>query len=225
MSNKFENVLAIDTSSKILRLGLQFGSDRCLKLNEPVEKSHGQIFIRKVQDILDSAGLKIEQLDAIIVCTGPGSFTGLRIALSAAKGFAAALNIPVIGISLFDIANYKLKDNSSNYKLIMPYIRDEYFIAERKNNIFNPDITTTIKIDEILNLIESYPIAAIGLNFENEQISDTSKKFRTIEYDSSDFLYLGIEKLKSGYDEDIELLEPLYLKKSQAEINFDRRNR
>ena len=205
MSNKFENILAIDTSSKILRLGLQFGSDRCLKLNEPVEKSHGQIFIRKVQDILDSAGLKIEQLDAIIVCTGPGSFTGLRIALSAAKGFAAALNIPVIGISLFDIANYKLKDNSSNYKLIMPYIRDEYFIAERKNNIFNPDITTTIKIDEILNLIESCPIVAIGLNFENEQISDTSKKFRTIEYDSSDFLYLGIEKLKSGYDEDIEL--------------------
>ncbi len=225
MSNKFENVLAIDTSSKILRLGLQFGSDRCLKLNEPVEKSHGQIFIRKVQDILDSAGLKIEQLDAIIVCTGPGSFTGLRIALSAAKGFAAALNIPVIGISLFDIANYKLKDNSSNYKLIMPYIRDEYFITERKNNIFNPDITTTIKIDGILNLIESCPIAAIGLSFENEQTPDTSKKFKTIEYDSSDFLYLGIKKLSSDCNEDIELLEPLYLKKSQAEINFDKRNR
>ena len=225
MSNKFENVLAIDTSSKILRLGLQFGSDRCLKLNEPVEKSHGQIFIRKVQDILDSAGLKIEQLDAIIVCTGPGSFTGLRIALSAAKGFAVALNIPVIGISLFDITNYKLKDDSSNYKLIMPYIRDEYFIAERKNNIFNPDIITTIKIDEILNIIKTSPVAAIGLNFENEQTPNTSKKFRKIEYDSSDLLYLGIEKLSSGYNEDIELLEPLYLKKSQAEINFDRRNR
>lgn len=225
MKNKFENVLAIDTSSKILRLGLQFGSDRCLKLNEPVEKTHGQIFIRKVQDILDSAGLKIEQLDAIIVCTGPGSFTGLRIALSAAKGFAAALNIPIIGISLFDIANFKLKDDSLNYKLIMPYIRDEYFIVERENNIFNPDITGTIKIDEILNIIKTFPVAAIGLNTDKEQAPEASKKVRTIEYDSTDLLYLGIEKLKSGYDEDIDLLEPLYLKKSQAEINFDRRNK
>ncbi|MEA1981586.1 MAG: tRNA (adenosine(37)-N6)-threonylcarbamoyltransferase complex dimerization subunit type 1 TsaB [candidate division Zixibacteria bacterium] len=225
MSDKFKNVLSIDTSSKILRLGLQFGSDRYLKLNEPVEKSHGQIFIRKIQDILDSAGMKIEQLDAIIVCTGPGSFTGLRIALSAAKGIAVALNIPIVGISLLDIVNFKLKDDDSDYKLIMPYIRDEYFIVKRENRIFNPDITSTVKINELLNVIKSSPAVAIGLNLENKQIPEISKKFRIIEYDSSDILYLGFEKLSSGYNEDIELLEPLYLKKSQAEINFDKRNK
>ena len=53
---------------------------------EEVEKSHGQLIIKKIGELFSSAGFQMESLDGIVVCTGPGSFTGLRIGIATAKG-------------------------------------------------------------------------------------------------------------------------------------------
>ena len=95
-----ENILAIDCSGKELNLGLRFGHDRTVKLSIEAGRSHGQLIIEKISELLNSAEIKVKQLRALVVSTGPGSFTGLRIALAAAKGMATALNIPAVGVSL-----------------------------------------------------------------------------------------------------------------------------
>lgn len=56
-----------------------------------------------VQDVLASANIKPADIDKISVCVGPGSFTGLRVGLSFAKGFALPHNIPIVGLSALEV--------------------------------------------------------------------------------------------------------------------------
>ena len=59
-TDDLQNVLAIDSSTSVLKLGLQFQSDRMVKSGEQVEQSHGQMIIRKIQNLLEAAALSID---------------------------------------------------------------------------------------------------------------------------------------------------------------------
>ena len=131
------NILAIDTSSAELKLGLGFGEDRTVKSCEQIDKSHGRFIIKKIDNLLQSAGLDKNDLQAIVVCTGPGSFTGLRIGLAAAKGMAVAMDIPVVGLSLFEVAAFKLHNLNQRVHVIIGLNRDECFVAPVVGGFFD----------------------------------------------------------------------------------------
>ena len=99
-----QNILAIDTATHNLHLGLQYGGDRLIKSTNPLAKSHGQVIFKKIEELFESADLTPSDLHAIVVSIGPGSFTGLRIGLAAAKGIAVAAELPILGVQLFDLA-------------------------------------------------------------------------------------------------------------------------
>ena len=217
-------LLAIDTSGSVLYLGVMFAGDRLVKSEEKIDKTHGQILIKKIGELLGSAAKETKDISAIIVSTGPGSFTGLRIGIAAAKGMAVALEIPIIGISLFEIAAYKLKNEKEKCKVVLPYIKDDYFTAVVENGNFDESsIIKENKASIASDIDENRNIAFIG--FENSAkmlTEDENQKIQFINYNSSDFLYLGNEKyMKQKFDE-LNSLEPLYIEKSQAEINFFR---
>jgi tRNA threonylcarbamoyladenosine biosynthesis protein TsaB len=94
-------VLGLDTGSAIARLGLVSGGRIVTALARPV-KSHGADLPAAVDELLRAAGLGIRDLSAIAVGTGPGSFTGLRVGLSYAKGVAAGARIQIVGILSLD---------------------------------------------------------------------------------------------------------------------------
>src|SRR5574341_1324197 len=108
MDYSSKNILAIDCATSEMKLGLKFGGDRLVKSAVAAEQSHSAQIIKGIAALMASAKCKVTELDAIVVATGPGSFTGLRIGLACAKGMAVALNIPVVGVSLFEVAGYKL---------------------------------------------------------------------------------------------------------------------
>jgi len=94
-------VLGLDTGSTVSRLGLVSGGRIVAALERPV-KSHGADLPTAVDELLRGAGLEIRDLYAIAVGTGPGSFTGLRVGLSYAKGVAAGAHIQIVGIPSLD---------------------------------------------------------------------------------------------------------------------------
>jgi tRNA threonylcarbamoyladenosine biosynthesis protein TsaB len=94
-------VLGLDTGSSIARLGLVGGGLIIAALARPV-KSHGAELPAAVEELLSTAGVEIQDLSAIAVGTGPGSFTGLRVGLSYAKGIVAGARIQIVGISSLD---------------------------------------------------------------------------------------------------------------------------
>ena len=117
-------MLAIDTSTRHLRLALNFGGDRLVKSDEDMDMSHGRVMIRKISNLLESSGATMKDLDAVVVCTGPGSFTGLRIGIALAKGIAVGAGAVMAGVSLFDVAAYKLRSSDDETQVLVPFKKD-----------------------------------------------------------------------------------------------------
>ncbi len=220
-----KNILAIDTSSDKLILGLSFGGDRLVKSEEKTEQSHGQLILKKIGELCQSANLDKKDITNIVVCRGPGSFTGLRIGIAAAKGLATALDIKIISVNLFELAAYRLKEIDKTVEIIIPLKKDQFFIAPVKQGKSDIEQIKVISAKEIHNF-ENRPIAAYQIALENyldvKSLDDYSSK---IVYDASDILYLGDMKINNNQFEDLNLLEPLYIQKSQAEINYDLLNK
>lgn len=221
-----ENILAIDCSGKELKLGLKFGYDRTVKLSIEAGHSHGQLIIEKISDLLHSAEIRIEQLGALVVSTGPGSFTGLRIALAAAKGMATALNIPAIGVSLFEIAAFRLNKAEQSITVIVPFKRDAVFSGEVNFGEFDSSSIKVVPMKQLKSILSGLEVVSCGFSEENisgeiEAVAIDCK----VAYDAADLLQIGIEKLKRGEVSDLVELEPLYIQKSQAEIKFEQTQR
>ena len=221
-----ENILAIDCSGKELNLGLRYGDDRMVKLSIEASRSHGQLIIEKISDLLKSAEIKVEQLRALVVSTGPGSFTGLRIALAAAKGMATALNIPAVGVSLFEIAAFKLSNTEQAVTVIVPFKRDSVFAGEVKSGEFNDSSIRVVAIHEFQEDLSGLEVVSCGFDQEKIPVEvKTVVSAGSVSFDTADLLQIGFEKLKKGEVSDLADLEPLYVQKSQAEINFEQAQR
>jgi len=94
-----QSVLCIETSSQLCSVAICI--DGIVLANEVFEEpnAHAHILFTLVESCLLKAALVKSDLAAIAVSEGPGSYTGLRIGVAAAKGFCQALNIPLIGVS------------------------------------------------------------------------------------------------------------------------------
>jgi tRNA threonylcarbamoyladenosine biosynthesis protein TsaB len=98
-------LLAIDTAAPRLQLALLRDDGRLETLAEDMATGQAERLFPALGALLAKAGAAYKDLTRIAVTTGPGSFTGLRIGLSAARGLGLALNIPVLGIpSLFALS-------------------------------------------------------------------------------------------------------------------------
>jgi len=90
--------LAIDTAAPRLNLALLRADGVVDTLVEEIAKGHAEILFDRLARLLDRNGLDYAAIERVAVTTGPGSFTGLRIGLSAARGLGVALKLPVLGI-------------------------------------------------------------------------------------------------------------------------------
>ncbi|MEM9784150.1 MAG: tRNA (adenosine(37)-N6)-threonylcarbamoyltransferase complex dimerization subunit type 1 TsaB [Pseudomonadota bacterium] len=95
-------ILGIDTSAG--RCGVALVSDGMVlaELSEVMERGHAERLFPLIEAVLQQAGAAVQDLKRIAVCTGPGSFTGLRIGVAAARGLALGRGVPAIGITRFE---------------------------------------------------------------------------------------------------------------------------
>jgi len=96
-------ILALDTSSEMLSLALHDGKRLLSESSWPVRLRHTVELAPAVQGLIDRAGIRVRDLEAVAVALGPGSFTALRIGISFAKGLAVASQIGVIGVPTLDV--------------------------------------------------------------------------------------------------------------------------
>jgi tRNA threonylcarbamoyladenosine biosynthesis protein TsaB len=98
-------ILAIDTVAPRLQLGLLRADGSVDTSIDELAQGQAELIFPRVEALLVRSGVTYQDLTRVAVTTGPGSFTGLRIGLSAARGLGLALDIPVIGVpSLFGIS-------------------------------------------------------------------------------------------------------------------------
>lgn len=222
---KFDNVLAIDTATRKLNLALAYSGDRTVQSADLVDKSHGQIIIKKIDELFQSSALPRQELEAIVVSLGPGSFTGLRIGLAVAKGLAEAAAVPIVGINLFELAAHKLCRQPSTCHVIIPSRRGEVYVGTcREGRIDTADINVRAVAD-LVDCVGRDTIYGIGFNpadVFHGVVTDPGGG--EVAYDGADFIVLGREKLLAGERPDLAGLEPMYLQKSIMETRFDQRH-
>jgi len=103
-------LLAIDTATRYASLALYDEMGVISEQTWRSENNHSVELIPAVARMLSQQKLKPQSLTGIAVATGPGSFTGLRIGMSVAKGLCLALGIPIVGIPTLDIITYAVGD-------------------------------------------------------------------------------------------------------------------
>ena len=105
-------LLTIDTSGSVcsvavsnLKTGQILGY-----ISEEIGRGHAERLMNDIDLCLSSAGLSFDNLEKIAVVKGPGSFTGVRVGMAAAKGLAIALNLPLVGVSMLDALAAKARE-------------------------------------------------------------------------------------------------------------------
>lgn len=111
-------VLGIDTHGPWCAVALVQDDKTLAHVSKPMTKGQAEHLMPLIQTVLDDAGLEFTDLDGIGVCTGPGNFTGVRIAVSAARGLSLATGVPAIGFSTFDVMRAALNGEGSQPILV-----------------------------------------------------------------------------------------------------------
>lgn len=212
-------ILNIETSSKNCSVCLSSKGNLVTSFDlEDEAYRHSELLTSSIQNILNENNLDVNGLSAVSVGIGPGSFTGLRIGFSVAKGLCYPHNINLIGISsLRIIANSVVKEN----KNIISLIKDKgehYYISKYSNDlkeIIKPKIKLIDK-DYIFNILDDDSVIVVNTDESNEFISDLVNEEiqvfkRTIS--SVDMISLSHKLLEEKKFEDIAYIEPMYVKK------------
>jgi tRNA threonylcarbamoyl adenosine modification protein YeaZ len=99
--------IAIDTSTETASLALVKGDEILAEFSWHCGLNHTVEMYPRLDFMLRMSGMDVSEADCIFVAQGPGSFNGLRVGVSAAKGLALGLGIPIIGISTLEITAYQ----------------------------------------------------------------------------------------------------------------------
>lgn len=97
-------ILALDTSSKATSLAVARGATLLSSIRKPPDEKRSDTLWTDVKSMLAELGMTIDDIDVFAVCVGPGGFTGLRVGMAAVKGFAAATNKAIIGVTSLEAA-------------------------------------------------------------------------------------------------------------------------
>ena len=218
-------VLGIDTSTKTTSVGLIEDEEVLAEYNLRGLVSHSESVTDMIEEIFKKFDFNLKDLDLIAVGIGPGSFTGLRIGITIAKVLAFSLDKDIIGVSSL-VAN-----GMSDYGKVATIIdaRRGNVYASIINNEKDPEILFEDallpfeKFKEELNKYEDITIAGL----------DAEKFFNEINYGNlsknkgmkaSNIAKLGLINYKKYGPMDSFSLLPNYLKLSQAEAQYDKKN-
>jgi tRNA threonylcarbamoyladenosine biosynthesis protein TsaB len=212
-------ILNIETSSKNCSVCLSSKGNLVTSFDlEDEAYRHSEFLTSSIQNILNENNLDVNGLSAVSVGIGPGSFTGLRIGFSVAKGLCYPHNIDLIGISsLRIIANSVVKENKNIISLIKD--KGEHYYVSKYSNDLKEIIEPKIKLidrDYIFNILDDDSVIVVNTDESNEFISDLVKEEiqvfkRTIS--SVDMISLSHKSLEEKKFEDIAYIEPMYVKK------------
>lgn len=100
------NILGFDTAASSCSAALWCDGRVSARRGEPMTRGHAEALMPMILAVLDDAGARFDDLDAIAVTRGPGSFTGLRVGLATAQGLSLARDLPVTGVTTLEAAAF-----------------------------------------------------------------------------------------------------------------------
>jgi len=123
---KFPITLAIDTAQACCQCALIDADGSSYTMSEARARGHAEYLMDQIDALLDNAQREYDDIERIVVASGPGSFTGLRVGLAAARGLAVALDIPCLGIPTMLALSLSGRKNSP-LSVLIDARRDQHY--------------------------------------------------------------------------------------------------
>ena len=221
-------ILNIETSTDVCSVALT-SEGQVLDHRENYEgQTHATLLSQYVKDMLDYARSREMKLDAIAVSIGPGSYTGLRIGLSEAKGLAFGLNVPLIGVNTLQLMtvstmfNHFIEEDKLLYVPMIDARRMEVYTAA-----YTPALDVVLEPQAMIldehsfgNLLEQgYTLVLMGNGSDKARQVLTRDGVRFVEGIKPvavDMIALAEKAWREGNFIDVAYSTPLYLKEFQA---------
>lgn len=228
-------VLSIDSATESASCAILDNEKLLGEVSLNNKKQHSAVLMPLVDSLLKNLQLTIKDIDGFVISKGPGSFTGLRIGMSMVKGLSQGSNKPFVSVSSLDALAYNMAYTGGIICPILDALRDNVYTAlySFENGILvkNTDYMA-LHIDELIELLKDLnkPVTFIGdavdkfrvkLQEGVLQVSFAPKHINLAR--ASSLGELGIKLLEEGIYDDLYTSAPIYLRKPQAEREYDKK--
>jgi tRNA threonylcarbamoyladenosine biosynthesis protein TsaB len=229
-------VVGIDTSTS--QTSVAIGSEHEIFAKTSVAGAARQESVTPVlRDLLDRSGLALSQVGGIAVGTGPGLFTGLRVGVETAKTLAQALHLPIVGITSLDTLAYPVRYTPRTIAAVIDARRGEVFsaiyravpggvIRERDYEVHPPDHLAA-ELQAGAGEVLAVGNGAMLYRHVLEEIGSRLEVASSVAAhpEAAALVELAVPRfLREEHDRLFDIV-PLYLRRSDAEIAWDRRAR
>lgn len=109
------SILCLETSTEVCSVALSINGEIIAEMEDKSGRNHAQLLTRFVEEVMQANKMPYNQLDAIAVSGGPGSYTGLRIGVSTAKGLCYAAGLPLIAVPSLEAMAHHIINNPYRY--------------------------------------------------------------------------------------------------------------
>lgn len=228
-------ILAIDSSSVSASAAL-LEDDRLLgEQFTNVQLTHSQTLLPMVEEVLKNTKTDVASVDVFAVTTGPGSFTGVRIGVSAVKGLADAASKPCFGVSALEAAAYPFRSFQGIVCAAMDARCNQVYTALFQNGVrLTEDLA--IQIAELGVLLAKYDLPVLLAGDGAQKVTDALSEETGLSLILADPLlrytrassaaFLAAEKLQNGERTVTpSALNPVYLRLPQAQRELNNRNK
>ena len=224
-----ENLILIETSTSLCSVALvQDGNVVCERISsEP--RAHASLTAVFVNEVLQESGLKVTGCSAVAVGKGPGSYTGLRVGVSTAKGLCFGAGLPLIAVGTLETLVWQAIDEGllpEGCRHIVPMVdarRMEVYtgIFTTDGRQTSPTEAMIIGEDSFSELLSEGPVLFIGDGAGKCQdiLKDPNAHFIQCCPKASSMLHPALQSLKDGVFEDVAYFEPFYLKEFTTTVS------
>lgn len=211
-------MIVLGIESATARAGVAIGNDDGVVASVEVTRGprHAEILVPAVKFACEQAGIGLEQVDVLAVDIGPGLFTGLRVGIATANGFAQALGVPMIGISSLDLLAHQMRLSGNDIVAVIDARRSEvyaarYGVTDRElKRVMAP--TVLPPADLLSQLAGAEDVLIVG---------DTLRDHGAVFALPSAATLVQLAATHEAVDP--SAIAPLYLRKSDAELNAERK--
>lgn len=219
-------ILAIDTSTEQAGLAILEESVPRAEWSWTASGNHSQHLHRLLLSLLHTERIETPDLDAVVVGTGPGSFSGLRVGVSFAKGLALSVGVPLIGVSTLDAIAFTALSLSTDVMAAIPAGRQQLYVGHYRGDEQHFVRVRPLAIEPASEAVESVRpetmLCGPGAQTLMDELAAQGRPSRPEpamwRLRRASFLAeLGRRTLAEGAADQVHTLEPLYLRRSAAE--------
>jgi tRNA threonylcarbamoyladenosine biosynthesis protein TsaB len=178
-------------------------------------KTFAAELVPAIASLLGNAGLTMAQLDAVAVVRGPGSFTGVRIGVSTAKGLVEAAGIPLIALSRLEVLTRKAATDGLTIA-VFDAGRGEYYVGIYEAGKYL--LESVMTRDQLMEHASDRPAAVLVCEPRVQAALAELQPMVLSAPTLTDALAIAVERWKAGKFEDVMTLDGNYLRRSDAEI-------